>query len=158
MVNRRIKRNFEERLIAHTFVLQHIPVFQTKPKRTWHRKRVWRKDDPQTRVEGDPSVNNLHERPTKAKIDSKPNKKRTWHCNRVWRKDDPQTQVEEDHRVKDIPDRPTKVNVNDQLQNDEKLVKEPHRKSGPRRWRYNRILRRDFVWKKEVNNIQLFVF
>ncbi|XP_052684734.1 uncharacterized protein LOC128164783 [Crassostrea angulata] len=160
MVNRRIKRNFEEQLSAVSSLTTHIPQNrtndETKSKCTWHRNRVWHKDDPQTRVEGDPKVNNLHERPTKVKIDSKPNKKRTWHCNRVWRKDDPQTQVGGD--PKDILDRPTKVNVNDQLQNDEKLVKEPHRKSGPRRWRYNRIWRRDFVWKKEVNNIQFVVF
>ncbi|XP_065923084.1 uncharacterized protein [Magallana gigas] len=95
----------------------------------------------------------------RTKDESKPNKKRTWHtieCGAI--KDDPQTQVGGDPRVKDIPDRPTKVNVNNQLQNDEKLVKEPHQKSGLRRWRYNRIWRRDFVWKKELNNIQFFVF
>lgn len=30
--------------------------------------------------------------------------------------------------------------------------------SEPRRWRYNRIWRRDFVWKKEVNSLLFLVF
>ncbi|XP_065922564.1 TRIO and F-actin-binding protein-like isoform X1 [Magallana gigas] len=208
MVKRRIKRNFDEQLAtvssltSETCTLQNQTNDETKPtkKRTWHRNRVWRKDDPQTKLGGDPRVKDLPNRPTKvkvdnvdeqlatvschtahtsqnrtrdetkpnkkrtwypnrvwrkndpqtqvgedprakdlsnqrtmAKVDTEPNKNRTWYCNRVWRKDDPQTKLGGDPWVKDVPEKPTKVKVN----------------SGPRRWRYNRIWRRDFVWKKE---------